>query len=62
MQIPEYGYPEDLKPSVPPHPFTPDVVEWARGLLNIYKGLVWRDSEPARVKAARQILDAVGEG
>lgn len=54
--------PEDWGRATFPHPFTPDVVEWARD----YSRLVRENKIPesqmtVREKAARQILAAVGE-
>ena len=48
----------------PSHPFTPDVVEWARDVVawDEDKECPWRPDSPHAVKAARQILAAVGEG
>ena len=59
------GYDCHEEESTPPHPFTPDVVAWARAASRERARLMrlgLTDVVPPSVKAARQILAAVGEG
>lgn len=46
-------------PATPSHPFTPDVVEWARDMVKHYATGPITPMVALRVKAARQIIAVV---